>query len=202
MSCKSQVTTKSGTFTFHDQLLSYCKAKKFCASEGEILAPITNKENLEALKKVTRQSCFKGKTMRWNTGLDIEVCNGVEVKKVFTNGVNWNEKLHGPLYEETYYAHLTNMRNAIFRGPTVADKVDIMGDMSCRGRVETFICLKPASESNPEKLVKGSGVHSFNSLALLAFVVPTVAFFCAAFVATKLYKQLQSLEAVKEDEMV
>ena len=198
MSCKNQVTTKSGTFTFHLDMVTYCEAKKICASKGEIVAPITNREDLEAVTKLALQDCggFRDWT-NYTFGLDIKVCDDEE-ERVFTNGVKWDESLHGGLYVDAPNAHDSNIRTADFDPTWNANHAYIVGDSSCTGPLNRFICLKPAEvESTSEALVKNNHVESFNFLAILAFVVPTVAFFCAIGVAIKFHRRIQYLKAKK-----
>ena len=56
--CKKTVETGTGIFTFHDELVSRGAAKLKCAKNGEILAPLTNQADIQALiDTVTSTSC-------------------------------------------------------------------------------------------------------------------------------------------------
>ena len=74
-SCPSEVTTPTGKFTFHNEKMSMCEAKKFCAAKGEILAPITNKEDFSAVYKTLlsgdHEGCWLQGFHKFMIGLDI-----------------------------------------------------------------------------------------------------------------------------------
>ena len=195
MACKTQVTTSSGTFTFHDQAVKRCEAKKMCSGAGEILAPVENKEDLSALLQLTEQKCgMFADRPSFFTGLDIAVCEEDE-DKVFTDGAKWDPKIHGPLYRWDKYAQYADVRYALL---TDAEKVKIIGDFSCGDMKANFVCLKPAKPTGEsEALLKNSDLHSFNNLAFLAFAIPTVAFFFAVGVAVKFYRRNRVLEEEK-----
>ena len=55
--CKTEVTTKSGRFTFYNEQVRGCQAKLKCLERGEILAPITNKEDLDAITGIMNWDC-------------------------------------------------------------------------------------------------------------------------------------------------
>ena len=60
--CSTEVITASGKFTFHGQYMSRCEAKKLCAESGGILAPVTNKEDAEAIYETMRAGQHEGFT--------------------------------------------------------------------------------------------------------------------------------------------
>ena len=55
--CKTEVTTKSGRFTFYNESVPRCQAKLKCLERGEILAPITNQEDLDAIRGIMNWEC-------------------------------------------------------------------------------------------------------------------------------------------------
>ena len=55
--CKTTVTTKTGTFTFHNVKVPKCKAEYLCAQSGEILAPFTNQEDIDAVTGLVNLNC-------------------------------------------------------------------------------------------------------------------------------------------------
>ena len=59
-SCTTQVTTQTGRFTFYFKKMSICEAKKFCAEKNEILAPITNRNDFDAVKKIIKAGNHPG----------------------------------------------------------------------------------------------------------------------------------------------
>ena len=55
--CSNKVTTKTGTFTFHTESVPRSKAELLCAEKGEILAPFTNKEDIDAVTGIMNWNC-------------------------------------------------------------------------------------------------------------------------------------------------
>ena len=55
--CKAAVTTKSGTFTYYTEAVPRCKARLNCADRGEILAPFTNQEDIDAVYGIMNLDC-------------------------------------------------------------------------------------------------------------------------------------------------
>ena len=92
MPCKSSFTTSSGKFTAYPELASKCEAEKLCADKGQILAPFTTKEDVQAVTdmfqnnpKECEYSWYKYKDYR--VGLNfIKGSDGV-FRKEFSNGV-------------------------------------------------------------------------------------------------------------------
>ena len=158
--CVTEVVTPTGKFTFHDQQLSVCEAKKICASKGEILAPITNRADFEALYRVTQMgnhpSCpfHYGFEFMYSIGLDVTPCGKGKQDRVFTNGVVWNNTVHGKLYSDysdswnspCVYAYLDTSASR----PTVATYIPYCH----QSNLLRFICLKEAA---PSKVVGACG---------------------------------------------
>ena len=180
-SCPTSVTTKSGTFSFHTEEVPSCKAKKICASMGRILAPITNEEDRNAIHSITSQKCgiFKGRRYdAYHVGLDNIVCDN-ETHRVFTNGVEYNETLHGEFYY--IFSRKKKKSNCLASlwatgSPVERSQVSVirMPD-TCEDYRRRFICLDPAKagSSTAEHLklesfkiseVASSGVKNQHSL--------------------------------------
>ena len=98
MPCSKKVTTSSGTFTAYNDEMSHCRAKSYCEKKGQILAPVTNQKDADALVEMLDHSCPQhGGTKEYHIGLDINNCGTTE-KRVFTNGVKYDKAVHEPLY--------------------------------------------------------------------------------------------------------
>ena len=50
--CNATVTTPTGVFTYFSKKVTLCKAKAKCAKIGQILAPVLNFRDLDALKSI------------------------------------------------------------------------------------------------------------------------------------------------------
>ena len=149
--CPTSVTTKSGTFSFHTEEVPSCKAKKICASLGRILAPITNIEDRNAIHSITDQKCgiFKGRRFdTYHVGLDNIVCDN-EIHRVFTNGVEYNDTLHGELYH--IFPRKSNCLASLYStgDPVDESKVFVirMPDV-CEDYRRRFICLDQAKDDD------------------------------------------------------
>ena len=55
--CKTEVTTNSGTFTFYSESVPRCRAEILCAEKGAILAPLTNQEDIDAVRGILDWNC-------------------------------------------------------------------------------------------------------------------------------------------------
>ena len=166
-SCRTQVVTSTGKFTFHKEKLSMCEAKKFCAGKGEILAPITNEEDFAAVHKLLRAGCHEGcwlcERESYFIGLDITPCGqGGKQDRVFTNGVVWDRDVHGKLY-------LDNVNSwhepCVFAGVLPDLDQPALGMWyGCYQHEKSFICLKPA---DPTKVVSSGSCNSSSPKALI-----------------------------------
>ena len=102
MSCKTSITTSSGTFSFSEKVMTKCEAKKYCRDKDAILAPITTQEDKDAVMKMLESDCSVWKQYTdsmYHIGLDVYPC-GNQQERVFTNGVVYNKDIHGPLYDD------------------------------------------------------------------------------------------------------
>ena len=143
----TSITTASGKFTFYTETdKTRAEAKKLCEEKGEILAPITNRADLEALHKFA--------TGCTNLGIGRSYFVGLEMidkdTRWFTNGVVYKEEVHGsfnyvynvngklPACWETYFS----TREAGFRG------MHTIYNRQCYPTRNEFICLKPAVNSS------------------------------------------------------
>ena len=142
----TSVTTTSGKFTFYpEKMVTRKEAKKFCKKEGGILAPITNRADLEALHKFA-SGCT-------NVGIGRSYFVGLEMidpeTRWFTNGVVYDEEVHGsfhyvfnskgklPACWDTYfgtYPESVRGMHTNYNGP-------------CDPIVNEFICLNPSTSN-------------------------------------------------------
>ena len=220
--CTTVVNTASGEFTFHSEVMSRCEAKKFCKKEGGILAPVTNREDLNALKEAAynkNKDCpFHYGVHQYNVGLDITPCGYKKQDRWFTNGVKWDKKIHGPLYEETDTSLVYPCTYAGFF-PYTGDNGDMIialrGD-NCDEVPFRFICLKPAPKSTEgyvdrpfsvmmNHLVGDSSTPAVNyvTVGMFATVLVLMCVALASFMryksASKEYEQAKERGDVKEE---
>ena len=141
----SEVTTASGTFIIHHEEAGRSEAKKICERENTILAPITNQADKDAIMKLINSSECPAKNMWSDYLVGLEIAPSCKnKKKIFSNGVEWNDKLHSHLYTD-----LTTSEYALAVAefvPIMKDKalriVDSANDSYCDGWASKFICLR------------------------------------------------------------
>ena len=152
--CKTSVTTPTGEFTYFKDEVTYHQAKVECVKKNQILAPVTNKRDYDALLSITGSKdapCeFYQQEIKYHIGLDINIDpNGFETR-LFTNNKNWNDTEHGTLYVEHGFKpnRKKNMNFAVI-APYVKEEIDkvmfVVKDSIAKKR--RFICLKPSSQS-------------------------------------------------------
>ena len=99
--CGTSVTTPTGTFTYFRKQVTACQAKIECAQRGQILAPITNARDRDALRSIAKiedPSCkFHLGVHQYHIGLEVTKCRN-RLPRLFSNNVVWNKTLHGGLY--------------------------------------------------------------------------------------------------------
>ena len=156
MSCPNSVTTKTGTFTFHEESVTRCQAELNCYKRGELLAPITNRRDANKIVKffksnVDKENCTFAENVGYSywIGLDITFDENKQEERVFTNGVQWNEKIHSKIYSN-YIEGYTDCPITIFQPIFSSEPFPIMPySESCNETMETirYICLKPNDKS-------------------------------------------------------
>ena len=206
--CATEVNTPSGRFTFHKDRMSVCEAKKFCAQRGEILAPITNQADFDALHKAVVEgnnpSCpfHYMDIMLYSIGLDITPCGKGKQDRIFTNGVAWDNDVHGKLYYD--YGGNKNCLFAVMDNQYISKPAIYSYGSECYQTTQRVICLKEAVPSNYSSTgCSGSSVSqaitsqvsykgNFVGGLLVACLSLVGVFF--AFVAIKYHKKYQAVQ--------
>ena len=206
-SCFTEVVTSTGKFTFHKETMSICEAKKFCAKKGEILAPITNKEDALAIYRTIQagdhESCkFHYGYSEYSIGLDVTPCGKGKQDRVFTNGEVWNETVHGKLYIDNVDSWNKPCVMAEMISGTNRPLMGFWGDCyQCYD--QRLICLKPAvptktistdscSSSYSEPLKVTNTSHSFFAMGFIGCLALAAVF--STFVAAKYYRKYRVVE--------
>ena len=208
-SCSTEVVTSTGKFTFHKEEMSMCEAKKFCAKKGEILAPITKKEDALAIYRTIQAGTHKGCPFHnvdtiYYIGLDVTQCGKGRQDRVFTNGELWNETVHGKFYQDNIDSW---NKPCVFAAMLSVFNHPFMGEWGGCYQYDTkrFICFKPAvstktissdscSSSYSERLKvseTSSIIFAMGSFAMGSLALAAVFF---AFVAAKYYKKYRVVD--------
>ena len=139
----TSITTSSGKFTFYPKnWLSRKEAKKFCEKKDGILAPITNRPDLEALHKFASGCINIGLGRSYFVGLDMTDPD----TRYFTNGVVYKEDVHGSFH---YVSNSKGKLPACWETFFGTYPSDIQGMITtyngrCVQLERRFICLNPA----------------------------------------------------------
>ena len=200
-SCASEVITRSGKFTFYRQEMSICEAKKFCARREGILAPITNKEDFDALHRAAKAGNHPGCQYhhgyaQYFIGLDVTPCGEGKQDRVFTNGEVWDDDVHGKLYLDRFDTWNEPCVFALFVNQLDGPSMGRWND--CYQGNFPFICLQPSAPRNStmsgSKALKSSEYNdqSFFAMGLVGCLAFAAVFF--AFVATKYFKKYRAVE--------
>ena len=102
--CNTTVTTPTGVFTYFPKKVTVCEAKTECAKIGQILAPVLNFQDLDALRSIAdyeNPDCKFHSNIElysYHIGLDVDTC-GKKNFMLFSNNVVYDEKEHGKLYK-------------------------------------------------------------------------------------------------------
>ena len=203
-SCSREVFTATGKFTFHDQLVSICEAKKICAENDEILAPITNKQDYDAVMTVAKSGNHPGcpfhhGDQQYFTGLDVTPCGKGKQERVFTNGVVWDESVHGKLYDDSWNSKMYNCVYASLATWSSQPWLEIWGN-NCYQETSRFLCLKPSSAPAADTRSKSCKLQAVQSKGEVNFASASVICFCGfasvflAFAAVKYYRKYRSIK--------
>ena len=214
--CTTEVITSTGKFTFYSETMSVCEAKKFCGKKGEILAPITNKNDFDELYKVTQMGNHPGCPFHYgpyiyySIGLDVTSCGGKgKQDRVFTNGVVWNNTVHGQLYTDIRDSWNRPCVHALMYNNADKPTVEPYGTFCYQHRYR-FLCLK---EADPSVLVASESCgstseavksdyyeHFFTAGFICSLVVSGVFFALMAIIYYKKYRAIeQKLDNVKNE---
>ena len=161
--CGTTVTTPTGTFTYYKKRVLSCEAKVECAKRGQILAPITNSRDRDALRSIAKiedSSCkFHWGFQQYHIGLDVKKC-GDKIIRLFTNNVVYNKTLHGDLYR--WVGNKSEDVNIASYTPYFK-KLFVIEDWGFKKR---FICLKPntANLSTEVFVEKNRALNSSSNL--------------------------------------
>lgn len=212
-SCITQVTTPTGKFTFHQQTMSVCEAKKACALKGEILAPVTNGADFDALHKVMKEGNHPGCPFHhgdhtYALGLDVTPCGRGRQERIFTNGVRWDENIHGKLYSDYENSRKSNCVFANMETNQDKPAVQPYSDQCYRLYTYRYICLKEAGRSDvpyggscassvPQAVSSDASYHKRFALGAFFICCLSLAAVFFAYVAIKYHRKYRAVEEEK-----
>ena len=187
--CSNSLTTSRGTYTFYQEEMIKAEATKFCEEKGEILAPITSKEEFDTIHNHVIKCRNLCGPRTYHIGLYVMHKD----LKFWSNCEKWDPKKHEQLFHlflddancyQTYYLPMEN-------------KMAIHQDPSCGEADFQPICFKAADKQNKnaEALVNTESCKTFTNATFLSIVMVLVAlvfsFAVAFFVSVRKLKNLK-----------
>ena len=163
MSCKSSVTTATGTFTAYPEIATKCEAEQLCKERGQILAPFTNDVDMRTVIQMFndnhKNGCSKfhsNQLISYRIGLNFEKAAGGFVPKMFSNEVAWEDKKYERLYN---YKRLSRRKLAcpvaafhpFYKRYEDGDLFQIYEDFKgCEyPQRHGYMCLQPVNQAEP-----------------------------------------------------
>ena len=171
------------------------------------MAPITNKEDAEAIYKTIKMGQHEGCPFyqgvnKYSIGLKVTACGKGKQERIFSNGVVWNETLHASLYSDRIdswnqpcvYAQF----NSRYDRPQMASSRPL-----CYERMLRPLCLKPAvpveaacsdfcSKTDSVALRSSKPSNDYFSIGIIGFLALVAALL--TFLATTYYKKYRSVK--------
>ena len=192
--CRTSIKTPTGVFTFFDKIVTHCEAKLQCSNIGQILAPLTNAEDIKALRSIVDEDCeFHDGFFEYHIGLDVRVSDGVQTR-LFTNNVAWNETEHGKLYK--WVGSETRDINSARFSDSFTNSLYIIKE-SKYNRKKRFICLKPRGSKAPSCPDRLSSEKAVESSSLFAFGAVMFVVVGSIFVLLARKRRIESEELVE-----
>ena len=183
----------SGTFTaYYNRNVNKSAAQKECAKHGQILAPITEKEDFDAIIEVlstkNEENLLTGRHL-WDYMVGLEVASD-NSHRIFTNGVEFDKEKHGSFYKDDDYYELTNYTCPLAllypRDPTSIT----VENTWCESLLYSYICFKPKNEpcASSGAIVGGAGVgRTDNRSGFFAGIGVGALIVCAAYFVFTLF---------------
>ena len=199
--CNTTVTTPTGVFTYFSKKVTLCEAKARCAKIRQILAPVLNFRDLDALRSIAdydNPDCefHSSGIYSYHTGLDIDTCGKKHFLK-FSNGVVYDEAEHGKLYKWVD----KNSRKRLIASYMPDYRNLFIIEYGRWNRKKRYICLKPSSTSaNAASLVEkeSESNSSFNVLILVgALIVALIALIASLVFYTRSKKKDMEIVQLK-----
>ena len=190
MACSMSTTTSSGTFTVVNKEMTRCEAKKYCREKGQILAPVTNQEDKDAiLKLIGAKHCKIDRgNMFYHIGLDVTPC-GETQERIFSNGVFYDRSVHGKLYDDM--SPPSEICPDAYLDYEDSNPFTIGSLPRCHPQRQKFICLdQSTAAASPVTQEKSKSVQlAAETCAVLGMLIGVLVFSTAKF-----YKRTKDLE--------
>ena len=190
--CSNSLTTSRGTYTFYQEHMIKAEATKFCEAKGQILAPITSKEEFDKVHNHVNKCRNLSGPRTYHIGLYVF---GNDLK-FWSNHEKWDSAKHERLFD--FYSNKNHKHFQTYYTPQL-DTMSIDTVRKCEGGDFKPICFKAAvdQKKQPEALVNSEVSNTFTSPGFLTAVVVLVAMgFCGMAVA--LFISVRKLKNLKQ----
>ena len=187
----------SGTFTaYFKERQNFTTAQKECAKHGQILAPITEKEDFDAIIEVlsakNEYNLITGRDFtQYMVGLEVAYDNS---KKVFMNGVEFDQKKHGSFYKDDQYHELANGRCPLALLWPVNPNSITVKYTGCETEFFDYICFKPKNKpcASAEAVVSGTSYKNHDvKILFLAGIGAFALVVCAVLFVFKVLNRIK-----------
>ena len=197
MSCQNKISTKSGTFTFYDELVTRVEAKQKCIEKGEILAPVFTRRDEYKIKNLFKSNDGKkdchfhtNDTAIYWVGLDFVKNNNTnEFERVFTNGLKWKEHRHSKIYANRSYKNAP-CEIAVFWPWFVHVDKPFFISPGC-GEIKAYFCFKARRSTSAESLVQDNENVISEIGFPLGILAAAAVLVIGGFIALHLHKRKQ-----------
>ena len=182
------VETEKGKYTIpsRDFVVGTCIATERCTELGAILAPFTEQSEFDIVMKAIKSCEYQHPThLKW-VGLLISKDNST---RVFTNGVKFEDKIHGDLYQENHVTMPKNCPIAVL-DPERTNKLQIDVNRKCRPQRRPYICFEPKKTINSDAITSDTA-SSNTSLFIAVGSIVLVAVVCLVSYMARQIKNLK-----------
>ena len=144
------VETKKGKYTIpvDDDVDTRCEAQARCTKINAILAPFTEKSEFDqVISAINSCEHMNPYETKW-VGLSIAPDNST---RVFDNGVKFDYKVHGHLYQENHIDMPTDSPNAIL-DPMITDKLQISNNPWRKEYKRPYVCFEQKQSAKSDAI--------------------------------------------------
>ena len=180
--------TEKGKYTIpsRDFARGACAAIERCTELGAILAPFTEQSEFDIVMKEIKSCEYQHPLHKKWVGLLISKDNST---RVFTNGVKFEDNVHGDLYQENHVTIPKNCPIAIL-DPERTNKLQISVNLNCRPHNRLYVCFEPKKTTKSEAITSDT-VSTNTSLLVVVGSILIVALICLVSYLVRQNKNLK-----------
>ena len=183
------VETEKGKYTIpvDDDVDTRCEAQARCTKINAILAPFTEKSEFDQVMSALNSCEYMNPYETKWVGLSIAPDNST---RVFDNGVKFDYKVHGHLYQENHIDMPTDSPSAIL-DQMITDKLQISNNPWRREPDRPYICFEQKQSLQSDAITSDAG--GVNVRFIIAGC--SIVLVAAACLVAYLVKRVKNLES-------